>query len=222
VRRFKLLAGVLVCVGACSLVAPFFWRAATYKSLRRTIEAGNEAEAIERVNGLARNPVFQIDWTISAAMPEWRWVWELDLWLFGCPTCRGNGRTLLQSAAASGQANLVATMFTNGASTNLYGDGGLGVLTSAAVGGDTNIIAMLIAHGADVKATTQRWSVIKAAAAFAKSTNVLAFLIQAGAEVNQVDEQGWTAWDWANKVNPAALPFLEAAGARSGTNYRKR
>ncbi|HEX5221005.1 MAG TPA: ankyrin repeat domain-containing protein [Verrucomicrobiae bacterium] len=197
---------------------PFLWRRATYHSLRQVIESGDEAKAIREVQRLYKKRLFQPDWTQQSALPPWRWVYDLDVRLFGCPSCRGNWRTLLHCAAQNGQPATVAELIRSGASIDSYGDRGCQALVSAVGGGNTNVIATLLAHGADVNATNFLGSVIHVAAGFSRQPDVLQFLLDAGAKPNAVDSRGWTALDWASVYNPKAKPILIAHGAVAGTN----
>lgn len=220
-KWFKILlaaSGLLAVVMAA--VFPLCWKVSNYGSIRRMIQAGNEAGAVDRVRELSGNRFFDINWTSSQALPQWQWVRDLDGKIFGCTSCRGNWVPLLHYAARQGHLKLVSIMLTNGATVNFYDDRGFQALASAVSGGNTNIIAMLIERGADVNATNDLGRTMNIAAGFCRDTNVLGFLIRAGAELNAPDNRGWTALDWASVWNQGALPFLEAAGGRPGTNRR--
>jgi hypothetical protein len=220
-RRICLLAVAVAPIALLGLASyPLFWRRSAYHTVRHLIEQGDEDKAIREVERLSKKSLFKPDWTTTAVMPRWRWVHDLDNWLFGCPACRGNWETLLQHAAQHGQARLVATLIRSGASVDSEADHGCHTLQLAVAGGDTNVIAILIANGADVNATNSFGSVLHIAAAFCPKPEVLRFLLAAGAKPNGTDFQGRTALDCATIWNPEAVPLLVAHGAVASTNRR--
>jgi hypothetical protein len=217
-KRLCFLIGLVAILGGFAY--PTVWRYAAYKSLKQVIATGSENAAIREVQRLSNNPFFDPDWTIDGAIPRSRWLRDLDLRIFGCPTCRGNWRPFLHQAASRGHSQLVNLLLAKGASFELSGDRGCQVLQAAAIAGDTNIIATLIAKGADVNATNFFGSPLHAATGYTRKPEAITFLISAGADLNAVTPNGWTPLDFATVWNTQAIPLLSAKGAVPGTNRR--
>jgi hypothetical protein len=218
-RRGLKVVGLVLLVSAVLMVpGTMRWRFSTHKAIQQRIFAGDESGAIQQVLSAAKNPFFNPDWTFAKALPNWQWVRDLDFRLFGCPTCRGTARTLLQAAAAQGQARLVNVLLTNGASTNLYLDDGCHLLQAAAMSGDTNVIAAFLARGAKLNSTNYFGAAIHAAAGFTRNPAAIEFLVAAGADLTLTNRNGWTALDFASAWNPKVVPLLVAHGAVTGRN----
>ncbi|XP_072849430.2 uncharacterized protein LOC110078101 [Pogona vitticeps] len=104
-----------------------------------------------------------------------------------------NGRTLLASAAHSGNHEVVALLLARRAKTELPDRHGQTPLTLAARQGHTKVLLCLLAHGANVdRPDREGWTGLRAAA-WGGHSEAVGVLLRAGANVDGADAEGRTA-----------------------------
>ncbi|XP_043917616.1 ankyrin repeat domain-containing protein 50 [Protopterus annectens] len=107
--------------------------------------------------------------------------------------CDSNGRTLLGSAAYSGNLEVVNLLITRGANLELQDSHGQTALTLAARQGHTKVVNCLIGRGANINHTDQDgWTALRSAA-WGGHTEVVSALLYAGAKVDCADADSRTA-----------------------------
>ncbi|XP_007443291.1 ankyrin repeat domain-containing protein 50-like [Python bivittatus] len=105
----------------------------------------------------------------------------------------GSGRTLLASAAHSGNHEVVGLLLTRGAQPEAPDQHGQTPMTLAARQGHTKVLLCLLAHGASVDCSDHKgWTALRAAA-WGGHSEAVDVLLQAGASVDCADTEGRTA-----------------------------
>ncbi|XP_067849578.1 ankyrin repeat domain-containing protein 50 [Heptranchias perlo] len=104
-----------------------------------------------------------------------------------------NGRTLLGSAAYSGNLDVVNLLISRDADLEIEDNHGQTALTLAARQGHTKVVNCLIGHGANINHTDQDgWTALRSAA-WGGHTEVVSALLYAGAKVDCADADSRTA-----------------------------
>ncbi|KAL8191465.1 UNVERIFIED_CONTAM: hypothetical protein K2H54_073828 [Gekko kuhli] len=104
-----------------------------------------------------------------------------------------NGRTLLASAAHSGNHEVAGLLLARGAQVEVPDRHGQTPLTLAARQGHTKVLLCLLAHGASVdRPDREGWTALRAAA-WGGHSEALGVLLRAGASVDCADTEGRTA-----------------------------
>ncbi|XP_043929146.1 ankyrin repeat domain-containing protein 50-like [Protopterus annectens] len=104
-----------------------------------------------------------------------------------------NGRTLLASAAHSGNLEVVNLLITRGADVEIQDNNGQTPLTLAARQGHTKVLHCLISHGASVNHADQEgWTALRSAA-WGGHTEAVTLLLRSGADVDSTDSDNRTA-----------------------------
>ncbi len=216
-RVLGVSALVLAGLAFCALVVPsavMMWRFTLYHAAVHAITKGGEEEALRRVRRLAKMPLFDLDWTpgrILAAIP---YAHQIDLEVFGCPSCRGNHTPLFHKAAAQGSASLLRQMLDWRGSPEYFDDDGQGALSAAIRSHDTNTVALLLSYGVKADATNAFFGGSLHQAVMTRApSDLMAMLIDAGAHVNALTQTGMTTLDCANIWDPDAISFLLSNGA---------
>ena len=114
-----------------------------------------------------------------------------------------DGYTPLNQAIASQDIQRVTALLEQGANPNISAQRwGLTALGDAIADNQLEMVRLLLAHGADANAKAWRGtSMLQWAIAHAEDTNIIQLLLDAGANVESPDNQGQTAWDYAQQVN---------------------
>lgn len=212
--RRVLGVSVLVLAGLvfCTLVVPsaiMMWRFTLYHAAVHAITKGGEEKALCRVRKLVKVPLFDLDWTPGRILALIPFGHQIDLEVFGCPSCRGIHTPLFHTAAAQGYASLLRQMLEWRRSPEYFDDDGQGALSAAIRSHDTNTVALLLSYDVKADATNSflGGSLHQAVMTRAPS-GLMAMLIDAGARVNALTRTGMTPLDCANIWEPDAIPFL--------------
>ena len=111
------------------------------------------------------------------------------------------GHTLLNRAIATQDIPRITTLLEQGANPNIRPQGwSLTALGKAIADNQPEIVRLLLAHGADVN--TKNWRgmpMLQWAIASSADTEIVQALLDAGANVWLPDNQGETAWDYAQQ-----------------------
>lgn len=152
----------------------------------------------------------------------------------------------LSTVAESGSLEIVRLLLSRGADPNLPNGAPLGLaatkkhrdivrlllehgasagkehaLRLMALHGDVETVRLLLDHGADVNdpTVTNGWTALKEAAwgeDVGKQLRVIQLLLERGADPTVIDDQGWTAAQWAeHRGKPALAKVLREAEARA-------
>jgi ankyrin repeat protein len=124
------------------------------------------------------------------------------------------GDTLLQSAAKSGDRQLVEFLLTKGADINAKDIDGSTVLHYAAESGDRQLVEFLLTKGSDLKAKGHYGDTILQSAARSGNKQLVGFLLTKGLNINAKNSDGDTVLYYATESNDRQLvEFLLAKGA---------
>lgn len=216
IKRLLGATGLIVVI-IFLLVLPFLFRLHHYKAIRRAIENGDSATAVQRIQRLPES--YELDWTLwedISWIPRIGWFYSH---IVGCPSCAADGYPLLWHATRSGEVQVMDALLRKGAPLKYRGDSGAEMLRAAAIAADTNAIHLLIQKGADLQDIKyHQMAAIHMVAMTPSSLHVLRFLADAGADVNAPDWRGRTPLDCAYTWNTSAVPVLIGYGAQLGTS----
>lgn len=121
------------------------------------------------------------------------------------------GKTGIQYAIATGQADAITNLISKGANATLADDSGEGFLHQGAWSGNLDVVRVLLKHGADPNQKSMTGVTPLHRAAWVGASEVCNELIQSGALIDATDREGVTPlYKAAFQGNLEVVEFLES------------